>query len=67
FMNVCFLAHVVACAWHWLSTIPSIPDACASGLLTCDGADSSLTWLSAPGGSYDVDSDFKKYVAAIYW
>ena len=28
---------------HWTG------EACASGLLTCDGADSSLTWLSAPG------------------
>jgi len=67
FMNVCFLAHVVACAWHWLTTFPSLSDACASGLLGCWGEDSSLTWLSAPGGSYDVDNDFKKYVAAIYW
>lgn len=67
FMNVCFLAHVVACAWHWLTTFPSLPDACASGLLGCWGESSSLTWLSAPGGSYDVDEDFKKYVAAIYW
>ena len=21
-MNVCFLAHIVACMWHWLATLP---------------------------------------------
>ncbi|CAK9022743.1 unnamed protein product [Durusdinium trenchii] len=67
FMNVCFLAHVVACAWHWLTTLPSMDDACASGLLFCYGETSSETWLAAPGGWYDVTDDFKKYVAAIYW
>ena len=27
FMNVCFLAHVVACMWHWLATLPLDPQA----------------------------------------
>ncbi len=35
FMNVCFLAHVVACAWHWLTTFPSMSD--VGGALIASG------------------------------
>ncbi|CAE7240911.1 KCNH6 [Symbiodinium sp. CCMP2456] len=71
FMNVCFLAHVVACMWHWLATLPLDPQGCVSGRLECFGDDSiedgSATWLQGSGGSQDTDTNAKKYVAALYW
>lgn len=71
FMNVCFLAHVVACMWHWLATLPLDPQGCVSGRLECFGDDSiedgSATWLQGSGGSQNTDTNAKKYVAALYW
>jgi len=57
FMNVCFLAHVVACAWHWLTTFPSLSDVGVPEFGTFapqnDGWTQVRNLLLLPGGHWE--------------
>nr|CAE8601712.1 unnamed protein product [Polarella glacialis] len=68
-LKVCFLAHLVACLWHWLTTFDVGEDGCSSGRLGCDrpGHDVATTWIAKMGPGGDVDTDQEKYIAALYW
>eukprot|EP00441_Pelagodinium_beii_P037253 CAMPEP_0197645090 /NCGR_PEP_ID=MMETSP1338-20131121/17851_1 /TAXON_ID=43686 ORGANISM="Pelagodinium beii, Strain RCC1491" /NCGR_SAMPLE_ID=MMETSP1338 /ASSEMBLY_ACC=CAM_ASM_000754 /LENGTH=1465 /DNA_ID=CAMNT_0043218587 /DNA_START=123 /DNA_END=4516 /DNA_ORIENTATION=+ len=64
-LNVCFLAHMVACVWHALSTFKIADEDCKSGLIGCEGGQEATSWLALCGSGMDVDE--QKYVAALYW
>lgn len=65
-INVAFLAHMVACFWHWIVSFTPYTDACESGQLKCTGANSPTSWLANLDDVYD-GTDAQKYLAALYW
>jgi hypothetical protein len=75
-LRVCFLAHMVACIWHYITTVDQPDDACEAGKLNCTVWNSTQhcfirthaqTWLSALPDDADADSIDKIYIAALYW
>lgn len=66
-INVAFLAHMVACFWHWIVSFNPYDDACESGMLKCTegGPNSATSWLANLGGH--EGTDVQKYLAALYW
>ena len=66
-MNVAFLAHMVACIFHWVVSFTPYEGACESGMLKCteDGPKPAGTWLDNLSGHEGTDA--QKYAAALYW
>jgi hypothetical protein len=66
-MKIFFLTHLIGCFWYYVTTIETSGNACVSGRIGCEYEDPATTWYKELGPGSDTDSDFSRYVVAVYW